>query len=254
VSSETSTGTQTWPPEERSSEALSFLKNLWGIAPKEWFAEFDFLTYTPTLENPDAKRMTAMFSTLEQVFEGWDAIFRELEKANRTQVANIHHCTAPRFQKPKKGHGKNIDVSHLVCAWVDVDFDGQETSVRKVFFECVEDLRKLGLGPSYIVESGHGLHGYWLFDISFSNCSILRLVAEQSWLRERCLAYSPSTRSTAEPQSGHRTFDFGMTSPRLTSTSPFSQSDDTRRSRLRPHRPRPVSCRSLPLGTSRRSP
>lgn len=157
-------GGKIWPLEERSAEALSFLKDLWGIAPKDWVAEFDFLIYKPTVESPDAKRMTAIFFTLDQVFTAWDGVFAELEKANRTQVSNVHHCCGPRFQKPKKGHGKNSDVSHLTCAWVDVDFNGQETIVRKLFSDSVEDLRKQDLGPTYIIESGHGLHGYWLFD------------------------------------------------------------------------------------------
>jgi putative DNA primase/helicase len=152
--------------KDRLAESRRFITDLWSISDKSWIVEFDFLQYRPTQEDPDAKRMTATFHTVEQVIRDWDLIYSDLEKRNRTQVENIHHGVNPRFQMPKK-HGKNSDVSHYVAAWVDVDFGGAEPGVRKAFEIAVDELVKLGLEPSYIIESGHGMHAYWLFDIPY---------------------------------------------------------------------------------------
>jgi P4 family phage/plasmid primase-like protien len=152
--------------KNRTEESRKFVTDLWSIAPKDWIVEFDLLQYQPSVEDPDKKRMLATFYTVEQALSDWDLVYSDLERRNKTQVENIHHCVNPRFQRPKK-HGKNSDVSHYVAAWVDVDFAGAEPGVRKQFDECVEDLTKIGLEPSYVIESGHGLHGYWLFDMPY---------------------------------------------------------------------------------------
>jgi P4 family phage/plasmid primase-like protien len=147
-------------PEIASS--ARFIQELWRSAPADWIVEINLLQYRPTQDNPDAKRMRALFFPVKQALADWETIRRQLEHFNKTQVENIHHGVNPRFRKPKK-HGLNSDVSHYVAAWVDVDFHGQETAVRKQFAEVISDLRARGLGPSVIIESGRGLHAYWLF-------------------------------------------------------------------------------------------
>lgn len=147
---------------ERVASA-QFIRELWGIAPPDWFVEFNLLQYRPTQENPDAKRMRAMFYTVKQVLDDWETIANQLDHFNRTQVENIHHGVNPRFRRPKK-HGLNADVSHYIAVWVDVDFHGHEEAIRKQFVDTVRDLQQRGLDPSVIVESGRGLHAYWFFD------------------------------------------------------------------------------------------
>ncbi len=107
--------------------------------------------------------MRALFYTVKQVLEDWPTIQNQLDHLNRSQVENIHHGVNPRFRRPRK-HGKNTDVSHYVAAWVDVDFHDNEIGVRKQFFDIIADLNSRGLYPSIIIESGRGLHAYWLFD------------------------------------------------------------------------------------------
>ena len=152
------------PPGTISPE--QFIRDLWSIADKSWLVEINFLQYRPTQENPDDKRMSAMFFRVEQILNDWGQIYAELDKRNRTQVENIHHGVNPRFRTPAK-HGKNSDVSHYVAIWVDVDFKANEKGIRKHFNETVKELEKLGLAPSYIIESGWGLHAYWLFDMPY---------------------------------------------------------------------------------------
>lgn len=140
-----------------------FTKALWEIAPRDWLVEFNLLQYRPTPEKPDDQRMQAIFYTVEQVLSDWEPIERHLAYLNWKKVENIHHGVNPRFRRPRK-HGKNPDISHYVAAWVDVDFHDHEVATRRQFAETVADLRAKGLGPSIVVESGRGLHAYWLFD------------------------------------------------------------------------------------------
>ena len=153
------------PPtiEERIEETRKFIKALWGICPKDWIVEIDLLQYRPTEANPDDKRMLAIFHTVDQALTNWTQIHAELEQRNRKEVENIHHAVLPRHRRPKK-HGKNSDVSHYIALWIDVDFHGQETSIRKLFNETIEELTAIGLAPSVVIESGRGLHAYWLLD------------------------------------------------------------------------------------------
>ena len=151
---------------EEQQDALSpdrFIRELWATAPGDWWAEFFLIQYRPTEKNPDAKAVRVLLYTVDQVRKDWESVWRYLQSANRTEVFNVHPAVNPRFQKPKK-RGKNSDVSHFTAAWVDVDFHENEESVKKAFWVAVEMFVKAGLPPSIIVESGHGLHVYWLYD------------------------------------------------------------------------------------------
>lgn len=140
-----------------------FLKELWGTVPSDWIAEFFLIQYRPSQENPDEKKVQCLFYPVSQVFEDWTAIEQHLQHLNRTKVFNIHPCVNPRFRQPRK-RGGNKDVSHYVALWIDVDFHGEETAIRKQFLQTKEILENAGLPPSVTIESGHGLHAYWLLD------------------------------------------------------------------------------------------
>lgn len=149
-----------------AEDALSpgrFIKELWSIAPADWFGEFFLIRYQPTIENPDAKVTPVMLWTLQQIRDDWSSIETELTRQNQTKVFNIHPCVNPRFRKPKR-RGKNSDVSHFMALWVDVDFHDAEAETRKRFWDTVKIFTEAGIPPSIIVESGHGLHAYWLLD------------------------------------------------------------------------------------------
>ncbi len=152
--------------ENRIEEARKFVAQLYGICDPSWIVEINLLTYLPTQDNPGDKKMSALFFTVEQVLNDWPSIHKNLEQQNRTQVANIHHGVCCRHRRPVK-HGKNSDVSHYPAIWVDIDFKANEKGVRKHFNETIKELEKQGLAPSYIIESGYGLHAYWLFDMPY---------------------------------------------------------------------------------------
>jgi P4 family phage/plasmid primase-like protien len=152
-------------PARRVSESKKFLSELWAKAPPDWFAEITLLQYTPTPQNPDAKRAEALVFPLDEVERDWDGeIFPQLERFNAKFAANIHHGVNPRRRRPPSGFGKNEDIEAYVSLWVDVDFRGHEEAIRKQFEEAVALLRDAGLPPSVVIDSGHGLHAYWFLD------------------------------------------------------------------------------------------
>jgi P4 family phage/plasmid primase-like protien len=149
----------------RSAEAKQFLSELYARAPREWIAEITLLQYRPTPEHPDAKRAESLVFHLDELERDWDGeIFPQLDRFNAKFAANIHHGVNPRSRRPASGFGKNEDVEAYVSLWVDIDFRGNEEAIRKKFTEAVELLRAAGIPPSCIVDSGHGLHAYWLLD------------------------------------------------------------------------------------------
>jgi P4 family phage/plasmid primase-like protien len=149
--------------ESRLESSWKFVKELWGKADPNWLVEVDLLQYRPTQDDPGDQRMRGVFYTVEHTLNNWPQVFEELENFNRTQVENIHHGVNPRFRRPKK-LGKNPDISHYVAIWIDEDFKDQEAIVRKHFADTVALLKEQNLEPSVVIESGRGLHAYWLFD------------------------------------------------------------------------------------------
>ncbi len=64
------------------------------------------------------------------------------------------------------GRGCAKDVRYITCLWADVDFG---TGHKKGGIPPHEDaaqsiLDRIGIKPSIVVHSGHGLHAYWLLD------------------------------------------------------------------------------------------
>lgn len=164
---------------EQTPDALSpekFISELWGIAPKDWWCEFFTIQYRPTQENPDAKVIQIFFYKVEQVLKDWATIERHLQHINRTEVRNVHPCVNPRARKPRK-RGKNADVDAYVAAWADIDFRSDEIAIRESFSRTTKDFVEARLPPSVIIESGHGLHVYWLFDKPYPSAQARPIVA-----------------------------------------------------------------------------
>ena len=151
---------------DAESDELSperFVRELWGTVPPDWMAEFFLIKYQPTAENPKAKTVGCLVYEVGRLLAGWSAAMRALQRLN-SQGHNIHPCVNPRFRRIAGGRGKNSDVNVFVALWIDIDFHGQETAVRKAFAELLERLTAAGIRPSIIVESGRGIHCYWLLD------------------------------------------------------------------------------------------
>lgn len=60
-----------------------------------------------------------------------------------------------------RGHKRSKDtVAEINALHIDIDFSGVVESERKI----LAAFRKLRFKPSALVHSGHGLHGYWIFN------------------------------------------------------------------------------------------
>lgn len=65
---------------------------------------------------------------------------------------NFYFGVCPR----SKMSGKSEDVEMITVLWVDIDAKGQTKE------EIIERLKKFKYPPTFIVDSGNGIHAYWL--------------------------------------------------------------------------------------------
>jgi len=73
-------------------------------------------------------------------------------------------------EKPKKGRGTATDIAAITSLWLDVDFGESESSQntpkakKRPHDEAAARklMSEMGLRPSMLIHSGHGLHGWWL--------------------------------------------------------------------------------------------
>ncbi len=86
--------------------------------------------------------------------------------AARAETRDVYTGAWLLAEKPPKGsRGKEQDVKTVSAVWADVDVAGTTHSEQKLP-PSAEDARRLvsemGLPPSIVVHSGHGLQVYWL--------------------------------------------------------------------------------------------
>lgn len=73
--------------------------------------------------------------------------------------------------KPTLKHVSNKEIIAIPCLWCDIDIKDPNHADENLFpseksiLDMLEnEMRPLGLYPNIIVNSGHGLHLYWIFD------------------------------------------------------------------------------------------
>lgn len=69
------------------------------------------------------------------------------------------------IQGSPKGRGKSPDIAAIGALWVDIDIAGGphgDKSLPPSFEDAVELARSMPMAPSILIDSGHGLHAYWL--------------------------------------------------------------------------------------------
>ncbi len=64
------------------------------------------------------------------------------------------------------GRGKAEDVTRITSVWADIDYgEGhQKDRIPKTWADAQSILARLGVQPSVIVDSGGGIHTYWILD------------------------------------------------------------------------------------------
>lgn len=82
-------------------------------------------------------------------------IFNKVDFLNRY---NLYFGVCPRSVTA----GKENDIKQVLTLWVDVDCKSEEEKKSRI-----NKLNKFKYPPSIIIDSGHGLHAYWLLDQPF---------------------------------------------------------------------------------------
>ena len=93
-----------------------------------------------------------------------------LEKA-ATTIASINgnqniYQTMGLLKRPPKKRGTEDDVIGIAAFWMDIDIAGQAHKVSRLpgsRQECIDFLEDFSLKPTLIINSGYGLHVYWVF-------------------------------------------------------------------------------------------
>lgn len=76
-----------------------------------------------------------------------------------SKKTNVYFGVCPRNVK----EGKEINVNQLNCLWVDIDCKNEEEKNIKR-----EEISNFSKSPSAVINSGHGLHCYWILDEPYS--------------------------------------------------------------------------------------
>jgi len=81
----------------------------------------------------------------------------EIPTGKFTQKQDYYYGLCTLLEPSKTGRTKEIDTAGVTCLWMDVDdskYSGDAPGI----------LNSLDIAPSFCVESGGGLHAYWLLD------------------------------------------------------------------------------------------
>jgi len=82
-----------------------------------------------------------------------DKLIKNLKE--RLFTGEIYFGVCPRDSKK----GKEENIKQVRCLWIDLDCEDAKDQEKKL-----SEIRKFEFEPSIIVNSGHGLHCYWLLD------------------------------------------------------------------------------------------
>lgn len=140
-------------------DAEVMLLLLFEHAPPDQFVEFASIWNEQANGGkppPDGKKVhieAAQVKDLEKVFDNVlaDWILRE-NRLKRDVYFGV--CPRRRIRRTNEGYplrGRNDDVTHAVCAWMDYD----KMTYRAVMAEKPE--------PTFVVFTGHGAHFYWKY-------------------------------------------------------------------------------------------
>jgi len=105
-------------------------------------------------------RNTSRFTSLQAAADFVDRI------ASKTNANLYYNCglTQNSNLTPKQ-RGEKQDIRAVPGCWIDIDVAGvhKKSHLPGSHQEAIDLIKKFPLAPSLIVNSGNGLHGYWLF-------------------------------------------------------------------------------------------
>ena len=138
-------------------EGIDFLKSLYHAASEDW------ITYLWSRDNEKRNKRTNLFkiSELESMMKVAERLNVEKGRQISYSIGLIdHHLDT--YQR-----AKDIDIKGIPCLWCDIDIanevHGQNQKLAATIQDAINFL-PMELPASIIVNSGYGIHSYWIFD------------------------------------------------------------------------------------------
>ncbi len=147
--------TETEIKERRIQDALDFFNLLYLNSSSE---RYGYLW----LKKDDTEKLTLSFQVSDEHNRHEMAKFAIQYSDDGYDV----YCGLCTTDKPLKKHerAKNSNVTGKTSVWCDIDIQGGEHQGDKYPPDFDTAKNFLSITPSILVNSGYGLHGYWLFD------------------------------------------------------------------------------------------
>jgi len=93
-------------------------------------------------------------------------------------------------QLNKMQRGKEDDIVCIPCLWLDIDIHNPDAHSRQDYPKTPEEalhiLSKLGLDPSIVINSGNGLHIYWLLKEPF----VIKTIEDKERIKKVCSGFN----------------------------------------------------------------
>ena len=104
-------------------------------------------------KNEETKACFSKFYRLDDIN---DRSINEIRRLNTT--CHVYLGVNPR---PRSQAKKQADIQDFVCLWADVDANKFNNDKAKAY----ERIEAFPISPTIIIDSGHGFHCYWVFEV-----------------------------------------------------------------------------------------
>lgn len=140
-----------------------------------------FLTAVLPAPFPDGAFLELRIDTGAEIVRLWDTT-----PAGIINQAKQYHATAksiwfgPGLRRTQRG--RDEDVGWLQSLWVDCDAKCFPNQTQE---EALEKLQTFDPAPSVIVDTGHGMQGYWVLEAPAEGPQVAEAKSAMHWLRDQ---------------------------------------------------------------------
>ncbi len=155
---------------DNSSSLLDarFIRELWSIASPDDFVEFRFLYYETFTSKPTMPMSSKFLRVRELLESNVEEFLHKIRLLGMEKGLNVHPGINPRFRQG----GTDNDVNNFVAVYADIDLVKRQLS-RTAIERQLDWMSENDAPPSVLLESGNGLHAYWLLDKPYTREAVL---------------------------------------------------------------------------------
>lgn len=138
----------------------------------------DFLSALYQQGMPEGSHLELRIDTGQSLTRLWCQSLTEVIPAARAYIKDANSIWfGPGLRRQQSGH--DIDVGWIPALWVDCDAKCFPNATKEEALEC---LRTIKPAPSIIIDTGHGVQGYWLLGTYAEHHNVLAARAAMKWL------------------------------------------------------------------------